>query len=87
LKPEKRKEVLSIIEKYPLVFHQSKDFFFISSENLKEIKRNDLRLLREKDLSRLKFLCLIFFSILILSFFLQLCPDIPASIQRPEDNV
>jgi len=69
LKPEKREEVLSIIEKYPLLFHQSKDFFFLSSENLKEIKRNDLRLLREKDLSRLKFLCLIFFSILILSFF------------------
>jgi len=69
LKPEKGAEVLLIIKKYPLLFRQSGELFFLSSEDLKEVKSDDLRILREGHLRRLKFLCLIFFSILSMSFF------------------
>ncbi len=69
LKTEKKEKILFLIKRYPLLFHQAGEFFFINSNDLKKLTEDDLRLIRKRDISQLNFLAFTFFSILILSFF------------------
>ena len=78
LKSEKfyllRDETLKVMEKqellakYSPIFHRTQKCYFISYEDMRKIKRSDLFLLRNKDISGVKKIALIFFSILLLGF-------------------
>ena len=57
-----------IVKKYPLLFEQSGSFWFISLEQMKEIKKEDLLVLRGRDVAGVFHIALIVLAILIVHF-------------------
>ncbi len=57
-----------LLAKYGPIFHRARDGYFISYQDMGAIQREDLSLLRKRDISGIKKIALIFFSILLLGF-------------------
>ena len=62
-------KILNTLNKYPEVFHKQGDYFFANLNDLKKVKKDDIKIIRGKDLEGVKFLVLIFIFILIINFF------------------
>lgn len=69
LAPSKREKILTVIGKYPRLFSEKEGSFFARADALKKMEKEDIRILRGKDLEGVRFLVLIFILILILNFF------------------
>jgi ATP-binding cassette, subfamily B, multidrug efflux pump len=63
-----RPEEEEIVKKYPLLFEQSGSRWFISLEQMKEIKKEDLLVLRGRDVAGVFHIALIVLAILIVHF-------------------
>jgi len=69
LKDNQKEKILNILGKYPDIFHKYNHSFFANLDDLKKVEKEDIRIIRSKDLEGVKFLALIFVLILILNFF------------------
>jgi len=68
-KSSQKDEILNVLNKYPEVFRKYNSSFFANLNDLEKLKKEDIKIIREKDLEGVKFLALIFIFILILNFF------------------
>jgi len=69
VKSSQKDEILNVLNKYPEVFHKQNSSFFTNLNDLKKLKKEDIKIIRGKDLEGVKFLVLIFIFILIINFF------------------
>ena len=58
-------QIESIVRKYPDLFKVEGSFALISFHNLNKLDKNDLSILRKKDLSGVTFITVVFFAIVI----------------------
>jgi ATP-binding cassette subfamily B protein/subfamily B ATP-binding cassette protein MsbA len=72
LKPSEREKLLTVVSKYPEVFSEKGGSFFARTDDLKKMEKEDIRIVRGKDLEGVRFLALVFILILILNFFSNL---------------
>jgi ATP-binding cassette subfamily B multidrug efflux pump len=65
-------QIESLVRKYSDLFKVEGSFAFITFDNLKKLDKNDLSILRKKDLSGVTFITAVFLGIVILNFVLNI---------------
>lgn len=65
-------QIESIVRKYPDLFKVEGSFALISFRNLKKLDKNDLSILRKRDLSGVTFITAVFLAIVIFNFVLNI---------------